>query len=225
MKRNSMLRSIIAGGGCRPTRFHDEEGNMVPLAAMWYLPHAVITTMLRKAFGYRPPQPWFSYRAQRKIAQILLPDSAVVEFGSGMSTLWFAKRCALLYSIEHNPVWYARVKSCISAQKINNVRYFLRDKSCYAELSCCQDRSLDFILIDGIERPACVQTAEQKIKRGGWIYLDNTDRMEQAKSGNEYQQAEQLLFEIVQRCHGTFEYFTDFVPTTLVAKQGMLVHL
>lgn len=225
MESASLIHLMVTGGEGRPTRFHDEHGNRVPLAGIGYAPHAFITTFLRVFFGYHPSIPWLSYRAQHQISHIIRPDSIVLEFGSGMSTPWLAQRCGLLYSIEHNEAWYRIVQARLSAKRMTNVHYYLRDQTSYSDLTAHPDHLFDFVLIDGIERPACVLNAVIKLKKGGWIYLDNTDRMARVKPESDFQKAERLLLDIVRRCQGTVRYYTDFVPTNFVAKQGMLVQL
>lgn len=222
MDSRGFFRSIIAGSGERPTRFHDDKGNRVPFASLWYAPHAFVTTFLRACFGYRPPIPWLSYRAQRQIARILGPDKVVLEFGSGMSTLWLARRCGQLYSFEDDETWYRRVQAGLLKMRLPGVQHHFRDQVRYPDVSDFPDQSFDFVLIDGSKRPDCVRNALPKLKPGGWIYLDNTDRFARIKPESEYQEAERLLFDAVRQCNGTVRYFTDFVPTNFVAKQGML---
>lgn len=86
----------------------------------------------------------------------------MVEFGSGGSTLWFAQRAGFVHSIESDPQWYAT-----TARRIDgflHVRYELRTRREYADLSDYEDRSVDFVLIDGDERAACARSAVAKVK-------------------------------------------------------------
>jgi predicted O-methyltransferase YrrM len=225
MSNTNFIGRIIAGRGDRPTRFHDERGNRIPLSGLFYLPHALISYNLRLFFKYRPPVPWISYRARNFINRILRPDWTVLEFGSGMSTIWLAKRCGTLYSIEHHPKWHHTVQEILRARGVTNVNYALRDEDGYPDLSSFPEGSFDFVLIDGIQRAACAQNVLDKIKPGGWVYLDNTDASMRRMPSRDYQQAELILMKAANTKKGAFRYYTDFAPTSFVAQQGMLVQL
>lgn len=225
MQLPNLLKRVYKGSGDRPTRMHDEEGNIITPVGYIYALHSIITTFLHHYWGYRPQMPWISYRAQRYLARLLRSDWTVLEFGSGMSTIWFAQRCRKVYSFEHNPLWYDIVKAQLSNKHIINVSYTLRDSESYPSLSEFPENLFDFIMIDGIRRTDCVRNAISKIKPSGWIYLDNTDMKAKSKPGNDLQQAEQLLLSYLPADHRSVKYFTDFVPTNFVAKQGMLVNL
>lgn len=225
MKMKSFFKSIISGSGDRPTRFHDERGNLVTPGGYIYALNSLFTTFLRVIFGYRPPIPWLSFRARRYIAGLLCSDCTVLEFGSGMSTAWFASRCRVLYSFEHDPKWYGFVKARLSKKKITNVFYSLRNAENYADLSEFPDGSFDFVLIDGIRRTECVRNVISKVKPDGWIYLDNTDVSQKTRPGNDFQEGEKLLLSFIPFGKGFVKYFTDFVPSNFIAKQGVLVNL
>jgi len=46
-----------------------------------------------------------------------------LEFGSGRSTLWFARRVAKLTSVEHNETWVSNVQQMLRKAGIENVDY------------------------------------------------------------------------------------------------------
>src|SRR3954452_8270654 len=53
--------------------------------------------------------PWFSYAAIDFLEPWLRPDMTVCEYGSGGSTLFFARRVKSVFSIEDNPKWFELV--------------------------------------------------------------------------------------------------------------------
>jgi len=53
--------------------------------------------------------PWFSYAAIDFLAERLSPDMQVCEYGSGGSTLFFARRARQVLSIEDNQKWFELV--------------------------------------------------------------------------------------------------------------------
>jgi hypothetical protein len=225
MRFPKLIKHILFGDGRRRSNFHDLRGNWIGIRGLFYLPDVIVTTFLRKFFGLRPETPWISYRARKKIGRLIQPDGTVLEFGSGMSTLWLARRCKTLYSVEHDALWFQTVQSKLAAKNIANAHCFLREMENYADLSAFPDESFDFVLVDGAQRAACVQAVLKKLKPGGWVYLDNTDSAAMKAGSKQNSPAEDLLLEAVKHNNGSVEYFTDFAPTMFVVNQGMLVRL
>ena len=56
--------------------------------------------------------------------------------------------------------------------------YKLKNAKEYHILDEYMDGYFDFILIDGTERDKCAKSALAKIREGGYIYLDNTDKVD-----------------------------------------------
>jgi predicted O-methyltransferase YrrM len=216
----TVIDKLIRGHRLRKTRFHDEMGNILDAAGWMFVPHAVLTSALKRV-GYGLKVPWISYRARRLIRAMMRPDWRVVEFGSGASTLWLAHHCGFVHSIENDPAWFEKISNRLL--KLNNIRYERRSLDHYANLDDHPDGSLDFCLIDGAVRAECVQSALVKMKRGGIIYLDNSDK--EISMPTEIPIAKQLLSEAASRCHGEIKFFVDFVPTNATATQGMMVRL
>src|SRR5690348_4410793 len=67
------------------------------------------------------PIPWITYPAIRFLAGRVEPHFRVFEFGSGLSTLWWAQRVAHVVSVEHDPAWHRSVSKRAPA----NVRLLL----------------------------------------------------------------------------------------------------
>lgn len=212
---------VIRGDSYRRTRFHDEKGHCVTFEALSNLPRALITWGLFKTAGYRPKLPWLSYDAIRIIEKILDPGKRVLEFGSGMSTLWLAERCGFLVSIEHDRKWYKTVAKQLSRHDFSNVAYQLRSWEDYENLNGESDLKFDFVLVDGVKRLQCVRTALGKLASGGFIYLDDSD----VHRDPERQLAEELILAAVDRTGGSVSYFVDFAPALIHTKEGLLARL
>jgi hypothetical protein len=217
-----IVRKLFTGGRLHKSRFHDEKGNLLDLEGLLYLPHCLVTTTLRLAFGYRPSVPWLGYRAIKHLDNLLQPDWKMLEWGSGMSTLWFAQRVGTLISIEDYQPWYQKVRSTLS--KVDNVDYQLKANNQYWNLDQYPDNTFDFILIDGSQRGNCAKIAITKIKRGGYIYLDNSDKHSSVEGGDT-RIAENILLDASQSRQGEVKYFVDLLPTYFCVTQGMLVRL
>lgn len=221
----TVIQKAISGGSkLRKTRFHDEKGNLIDFQGLLYAAKALATNLFRVLFGYRPHLPWISYRAIKEIECLIQKDWKAIEFGSGMSTLWIARRCGFLHSVEDNEQWYKKVTAILSQLSIGNTRYELRSKDVYSDLTEYNDHYFDFALIDGMNRADCVRTAVKKIKHGGWIYLDNSDKFADDPN-SDIRIAETVLLQAVAERNGKAKYFVDFAPTQFFVSQGILAKL
>lgn len=218
------LASILAAP-YRKSRFHDEKGNLVDIGGLVYAPAALATAVLRTVFGCRPLRPLISYRAAKRLDTLLQPGWRGIEFGSGYSTPWLARRLGFLLSIEDDAAWHARVAQLLADTETTGVvRHELRQGSAYADLAEFIDGFFDFALVDGSDRAACVAAALPKIRRCGWVYLDNSDK-DMTRPDGDLRRAEALLLDAVRDRGGEAIYFTDFAPTNFFVEQGLLARL
>lgn len=117
------------------------------------------------------PLPWFTYPAIEYISQLDLKDKTVFEWGSGNSSLYFAKRAKQLISVEDNKEWYERN----SEVNLSNQQIFLAEGSEYINYIEKFGCLFDLIIIDGKDRFECAKKAPAFLKEGGFIVLDNSD--------------------------------------------------
>jgi predicted O-methyltransferase YrrM len=130
-------------------------------------------------------KPWLTPRAIELLSEMLLPNDTGIEWGSGRSTAWFARRLKHLISIEDNREWYDIVSKRLAEQKLTNVTYHLapspaEDQSArqseYVTLcSSIADHSLGFALVDGLAREYCAEAVIPKIAPGGLLVIDNAN--------------------------------------------------
>ena len=59
------------------------------------------------------PVPWLTYPAIDFLSQFDFSDLSVFEWGSGFSTLWWAKRCKHITTVELNPAWLPYIKTLL----------------------------------------------------------------------------------------------------------------
>lgn len=173
MKRS--LKSIITADNHLGGRFHNWDGKFIGWREMARLPENVIYIFQSKVLGERPELPWWPFPAVEAIKAILRPEWRVIEFGSGSSTLWLARRSREVVSIENDPKWYERVKGRLEKVGVKNVKLLLRDDETYPCVDEFPDRYFDLAIVDGWNRKACVRNVLEKIKPGGYLYLDNSD--------------------------------------------------
>jgi hypothetical protein len=219
--RRTLWVKLIAGAPERKTRLHDQLGRAVPLSrALRNGPRALATGMARILLGWRPERPWISYDAQRVIAAFLGPDREVLEFGSGMSTMWFARKAGHVVSIEDDEAWHAAVGERLRA--FGNIDYrFSADRPSYVALA--PDKAYDLIMIDGSWREDCAEFAIRHLKPGGMIYLDNSDKADEGTKTGDVPSACATLIAFAERTGSTTLEFTDFAPTQLFVQRGLMV--
>ncbi len=145
--------------------------------------------------------PWVNYKAKDFLDTIVNKEMTVFEWGSGGSTLYFAKHCKSIISVEHDAQWYDVVRQKIVDEKITNITYFQISpqavpvvyyskspaykgcdfKSYVEKINEWPDNFFDLIVVDGRARNFCMALAMQKIKVGAYILLDNSERRYYAK--------------------------------------------
>lgn len=136
-----------------------------------------------------PGAPWLAAEAVEILDRYLQRDHVGLEYGSGRSTVWLGQRLKRLLSVEENPGWHGNVVAMLNAARLDNVDIRLlgvehdqdnlwraRYEPMPAYVAVADefaDRSLDFCLIDGSYREACIVAAAPKLKPGGLMVLDN----------------------------------------------------
>ena len=119
------------------------------------------------------PIPWYTYPAIEYLDQIDFSGLKIFEYGCGQSSLYFADRGALVWSVDHDEDWYIDVKSRILK---NNKSLLLRkEKASYAGSITESGERFDIIIIDGIWRNECIEVALPYLQTNGIILLDNSD--------------------------------------------------
>ena len=131
--------------------------------------------------------PWMPYSTILKLNYIIKKDFNILETGSGGSSLFYLRRCNKLTSLEHDINWLKELEKNISLtsfkkrwtvvlkqlneKSINESAYlqFLREQ---------EDESFDLISVDGRLRSESLKICSNKVKRGGYLLLDNSDRNE-----------------------------------------------
>jgi hypothetical protein len=220
----SLLTKIVAGDIYRKTRFHDEKGNFMPLNQLCYVPLSILFFVSAKLFNKCPEMPWFTFNIVNYLKRIIANDWLTLEFGSGMSTIWLAKRVKYLYTIEHDISWYYIISKIIKKYDISNINYELRSLEDYSNLDKIPDQSVDFVVIDGCDRSKCLLASLNKLRPGGYIYLDNSDK-DMTDENGDMRICEKILRENVKAKSGKLWEFTGLTVGMINCHQGMLVQL
>jgi len=134
-------------------------------------------------------EPWLAQGAIAFIDLQLSSDDHGLEWGSGRSTQWFAARLAHLTSIESDAAWYETVREQTARLTNVDLRHIALDHApeeptrpvydpqpkYVAVTDQLSDASLNFVLVDGHYRQACVLAALPKITPGGLLAIDNSN--------------------------------------------------
>ena len=192
-------------------------------------PRSLASFLALKGLGWRPQRPWISYAACAVIGkQLSGRQCSVLEFGSGMSTLWFVRRVERICSVEHDRYWYDLLKRKTAALGYGSpaLDYHLRtDVHGYSRIKAGSNERFDILLVDGPWRTECLKHHLRLIKPGGLIYLDNSDADSSSGETGEIDQAVEQLVAHARTHQATIERFTDFSPTCLFATEGVMVRM
>jgi len=154
-----------------------------------YMPRSVVHNVIARKSPVDLELPWLPYAAIDFLDDYLEPHMTVCEYGSGGSTLFFARRVKWVHSIEDNPAWFNLLSSRLHAKSIGNVTLQLYpfdfknpagfEHSQY--LHAMPDKLFDVIVVDGSEewtriRPVCFEKAQSHINKNGIIVVDDSWR-------------------------------------------------
>jgi len=126
------------------------------------------------------------YPALMDLVQVVIQseidsESRVLEVGSGHSTVWLAKICDNVTSIEHEPIWATEVKRALKERGLSgNVEYIEVEsgKQIPLAISELQDSVFDIVIIDCLDnqRLKALKESKTKVKPGKWIVIDDSYR-------------------------------------------------
>jgi hypothetical protein len=151
----------------------------------------------------RPTVPWLTFGAIDYLAALDLAGRRVFEYGSGASTRYWLRRGVDLVSVEHDPGWYGQVRAALPPGAAVDFRLAppepaapgsfdpadpaayrsgspdcsrLAFRSYAAQIDAFPDGAFDLVLVDGRARPSCLAHAIPKVRPGGMLILDNSER-------------------------------------------------
>ena len=177
---------------------------------MTYLHYRLLRPYLKWRYNQFQKQhtncPWMAPDAMKALDLLLTREMRGFEFGSGRSTLFFAKRMKWVTSVEHANGWHNKVKKMLVTEGIDNAELLLaapdpafrlpqlsslqqmrisaedypaKDElfdDYYQTINRFEDESLDLVVVDGRARVSCARAAIPKLKSGGILLLDNSER-------------------------------------------------
>jgi SAM-dependent methyltransferase len=118
------------------------------------------------------PLPWYTFPAIEYLQALDARGLDIFEYGCGSSSLFWARKGAHVWCVEHNPEWYETVRLQSSVLQGLMLR---EQKEGYAKAVHDPAKSFDIIVIDGAWRNECAVEALKCLKPAGLIILDNSD--------------------------------------------------
>lgn len=173
--------------------------------ALYRLMRPILKLNYRMFKRTRSETPWTSQASIHTLERLLEKETIGFEYGSGMSTIFIATRIRHLTSVEHNEHWFGIVRKKLKEHNLRNVDYhcipragktekrvhaFLEDYGLnpqqfqvredyhdyFTFIATFPNDHFDFIFIDGRARVECTLNAIPRLKEGGVLVLDNSDR-------------------------------------------------
>jgi Methyltransferase domain len=132
--------------------------------------------------------PWWPYDAVTWVAAHLPPQARVFEYGGGGSTLWLQDRGAAVTAVEHDKQWHWQLAEQFPTGRellfrppgtSGTVTSAMAPGFFDAYVAAIDDQpdgSQDLVIVDGRARVESVRHAMPKVKPGGLLLLDDTDR-------------------------------------------------
>lgn len=129
-------------------------------------------------------RPWIRPGAAEYIESLMPEGANVFEWGSGSSTIWLARMGCAVTSVELDHEWVISVKDWLAREGLTarildfSPKNPLNLKESADVILKEPDCTFDFVLVDGRNRNRCLANARSKVKIGGILCLDNSEREE-----------------------------------------------
>lgn len=123
--------------------------------------------------------PWYTPELLTRLqARPDLDRLTVFEYGIGLSTLWYARRCMHVTGAEIRPDWLESVAGELRIGGRSNFHLKLVDEhSLGAYLAAPWIHApYDILAIDGAFRVECMEYCMRYLAPGGWMIVDNSER-------------------------------------------------
>jgi len=170
------LQKLIRANDERKTRFHTADGDHLGFSGFAQLPALVARRFMANS------SPWMVPPAVAWLDENLGTTDVLLEFGSGASTAWFARRVAKVVSFEHDTTYVSVVEEVIRTSDLQNIELKLVSLPDFPNaFDQLPDTAFDAVVVDNAEHPClsrvdCVRLSHVKVKPGGLLVLDDSDR-------------------------------------------------
>jgi hypothetical protein len=119
--------------------------------------------------------PWVTYSFIDFIKERLHKDLSIFEYGSGSSTLFYARRVRRVVSVEHDKDWFDKIAHSNPANA-EMIFTELRPDGEYSKKAASLPEKFDIIIVDGRDRVNCCKYSIQALTPTGVLVLDDSER-------------------------------------------------
>ena len=125
--------------------------------------------------AYGEALPWVTYSFIDFIKGRLTKELSVFEYGSGSSTIFYAKRVAKVVSVEHDQDWFNKI---VNTKPGNAEMLFvnLEKNGEYAKKAALTGNKYDIVIVDGRDRVNCCIHSVEALTQKGVVVLDDSER-------------------------------------------------
>ena len=121
--------------------------------------------------------PWVTYSFIDFIKDRLNKKQKVFEYGSGSSTLFYAKRVDRVVSVEHDESWFNKILNT-KPQNAEMIFTKLERGGEYSKKAALLGEKFDIIIVDGRDRVNCCKESIHALSSSGVMVLDDSERPE-----------------------------------------------
>jgi hypothetical protein len=128
--------------------------------------------------------PWFTHPMLKCLRTWPLADKTVLEYGAGLSTVWWAKESKYVVSVEAKLDWVQQINGELTNAGVKNKAHIVWRPVSEADFSKAEwyvnayhetgVTDFDIVVVDGILRNECMHKGIELLsKRGGTLIADN----------------------------------------------------
>ena len=121
------------------------------------------------------PIPWVTYSFIDFIKGRLHQELSIFEYGSGNSTLFYAKKVKRVVSVEHDEEWFKKIVK----EKAPNAEMIFTNLTTngeYSQKAALLGEKFDVIIVDGRDRVNCCKHSVAALSENGVLVLDDSER-------------------------------------------------
>lgn len=127
--------------------------------------------------GNGQPIPWVTYAFIDFIKARLNKMQTIFEYGSGSSTIFYAKHVGRVVSVEHDETWYHKIVGT-KPQNAEMIFTKLERGGEYSKKASLLEEKFDIIIVDGRDRVNCCKNCISALSPAGVVVLDDSEREE-----------------------------------------------
>lgn len=165
--------------------------------------------------------PWYCYSMVFFLKERLTKNMSVFEYGSGFSTLFYAKKVEFVISSEVNLECKNWLENEAKNQELYNLKIENFEGEEFVKSIQKHEKQFDLIVVDSILRNDCIKFCIDFLSNQGVVLLDNSERNGYKKS---FEYLKSIGFKALTFT-GIKPLSTKFASSTLFYKQENIFNL